>query len=585
MAELSSSGEHRVPGHRSLLRAAVDDISRLAFITNVLVKHGFSAFAVRGGFLSASDEVPPADTIDPRADPDDAARRFRSMLEDLGPTFVKVGQVLSTRPDVLPPPFVRELARLQDQAPPVEFDAIRQAVEDGLGMPIEEVFTEFDPEPVASASMAQTHLATMHDGVRVIVKVQRPGIAETMRSDLDLLHIFARLLEMTVAEMELYAPGDVVRVLDEALRGELDFLNESLNLETLSEAFADDPDFRIPRLYRELTTRTVMTMEYVSGSRIRDLEQGSEDAERYSLLLVEALYRMIFDHGIFHGDPHPGNLIVADDGRLAFIDFGLCGYLTVTQRDRLVTLIIAVLAGDIDSTARVLLRMGRPLGHVQMSDFKAEVAAIRERYLKRNLKTIDMSRFMEECLDSAARHRIRIATDYSILSKAAVTIEGVVRSLAPELDLFDHSRTYQRRLLADQYSAERLLKGGVAGAIHLGNFLRDVPEQIGQVLMDLETGRFQVAVKSDGPHQLAQELNRQGTRIVMGLCAAGLTIATPLFFAHERWWIRDQIPVLTTLSALSAMTFAFWGLAWHVMGGRSRDMRIRLAPLLRFLRR
>ena len=576
------------PKGRSLLQTAAHDLSRLAFITNVLVRHGFSELGRRSGVLS-DEQTPPhevreAPTLDARRDPADAAKRFRRVLEELGPTFVKVGQILSTRPDVLPPPFIAELARLQDAAPSVRYSDIEASVSAGLGRPLSEAFATFDPTPLASASMAQAHRATLPDGTPVVVKVQRPGIADTMRSDLDLLHILARLLEATIRDMDLYAPVDIVRVLDEALSNELDFLHEAHNLETVAEHFVDQPNVHIPALYRSHTSRTVLTMGLVDGESPSELIPGSEQAHAFALGLVDAFFRMVFEHGTFHGDPHPGNLFYRDDGTLAFIDFGLCGFLSTTQRDRLVTLIVAVLAGDVDSIARVLLRMGRPTAPIDMPRFKDEIASIRERYLKRSLRNIDLSAFVAECFDAAQRYRIRIAADYSILSKAAVTLEGVVRQLAPELDLIEHVGPYQRKLLAHLYSSDRLLKSGFAGAMHLGSFLRDVPEQLGQVLMDAEAGRLQIRVTGDAGGLLAKELNRQGTRVFMALCCAGLIVATPLFLAHEPWWWRG-IPLATTACAFMASGFAFWGLAWHVVGGRVRDTRLPLVPLLRWLRK
>ena len=572
---------------RGLLQTAVHDLSRLATITNVLVRHGFSDLGAKYNVVPASDE-PRADTgepqVDARRDPADAAKRFRRMLEELGPTFVKAGQILSTRPDVLPPPFIEELRLLQDGAPSVAFPAIRAMIEESLGRPLDEAFSSFEQAPIASASMAQTHRATLPDGTPVAVKVQRPGIADTMRSDLDLLHVFARILEATIRDMEVYAPADIVRILDEALTAELDFLHEAAHLETLADAFGEQPRFRIPTLYPSHTTKTVLTMELIEGRSPSALEPGSPEAIAVVDALIEAFFQMVFEHGTFHGDPHPGNLFWDHDDRLAFIDFGLCGYLSTMQRDRLVTLIIAVLTGDVDSIARTLVRMGRPLQPIPMADFKADVASIRDRHLKRHLRSIDIAGFLEESFDAAQRYQIRIAADYSILSKAAVTIEGVVRQLAPDIDLVERAPPYQRRLLAYQYSSERLLKGALTGAVHFGGFLRDVPEQLGQVLMDAEAGRLQIRVTGEGADHIAHELNRQTTRVFMALCCAALIIATPLFYANEplRW---SGVPVLTTLCGLSAIGFAFWGLTWHVAGGRRWDTRLPLKRLLGLLRR
>ncbi|MCB9507631.1 MAG: AarF/ABC1/UbiB kinase family protein [Myxococcales bacterium] len=574
------SGSHLRP--RSLLRVAADDLSRLARIGAVLRRNGFGRFAVGAGL---SEDAGPSAEIASVTEPTDAARRFRAVLEELGPTFVKVGQILSTRPDVLPSAFIAELSELQDNAPAVPFEAIRDALEAGLGRPMDVAFASVEPTPVASASMAQTHRATLHSGEQVIIKVQRPGIAETMRADLDLMHLFARLLEATIAEMDLYAPADIVRALDDALSGELDFYHEADNLDAFAEAFEGDPEFLVPKRFPDLSSRTVLTMELVNGRKISALAPGSDEAHTYASKLVEAFYRMIFDHGVFHGDPHPGNLIVADDARLAFIDFGLVGFVSANQRERLVTLILSVLTGDVDGIARVLLRMGRPVGHVSMQEFKAEVSSIRDRYLRRNLRNIDLAAFVQECLDAAQRHRIRVATDYSVLVKAAVTLEGVVRTLAPDLDLAALIEPYQRRLVAAQYGQERVMRLLAGSALHVGSFLRDVPDQVEQVLMDVEAGRFQIRVVSDDTRALATELNRQATRLFLALSCAACIVATPLFLANEPVWLWGRVPLLTTLSALTAASLAFWGLAWHVVGGRARDFRLRLGPVMRLLRR
>jgi len=570
------------------MRAAVSDVSRLATIARVLAKHGFSAIALRAGVNTPETQRGATETtgVDPRRNPADTARRLRGVLEDLGPTFVKVGQILSTRPDVLPPPFIQELATLQDSAPTLPFDQIREAIEAGLGASVDALFRDLSEEPLASASMAQTHLATLHDGTRVVVKVQRPGIAETMRADLDLLHIFAKLLEVTIQEMDLYAPADVVATLDDALSAELDFLHEAQNLERFAANFADDENVSVPRLYRDRSCKTVMTMALVKGTKIGALEPDTALARKMASSLIDSLYRQIFHHGFFHGDPHPGNLFTTEDERLAYIDFGLCGHLSVHQREHLVTLIISISSGDIDGIARILLRMGRPTGHVSMARFKREVSTIRERYLRGTFDQIDVGAFLDEVFDAAARYHIRVAPEYSILAKAAVTIEGVIRRLAPSLDLIESFRPYGRRLLTEHYSADRLLKGSISSVISLGNFLSEVPDQLGQVLMDVEGGHLTIRVRNEAIEGIGRELNLQTTRIFMALCAAALIIATPMWYVHEPYWIwNERIPVFTTFSALTAFSMIFWGIVWHIFGGRTRDLRVKLTPILRFFRR
>ncbi len=566
---------------RSLRQIVVADWSRFRRIFAVLRNNGFATMLGQAG-MDSEGEGDHSQSININDDPRETARRFRAVLEELGPTFVKVGQILSTRPDVLPPPFVEELRTLQDASNPLPFEEIRGAVETGLGAPIEELYAEFDEEPLASASMAQAHRARLPDGSEVVVKVQRPGIAETMRADLDLMHMFARFMEYTIAEMELYAPGDIVRALDDALSDELDFTVEASNLVAFAHNFKDDPNIHIPRLYGDLSGRTVMTMEKINGRKLIEIAGETDEARHFASLIIDSTYRMVFEFGLFHGDPHPGNLFVTEDNKLAYIDFGLCGRLGQRQQDHLVALIVSIVAGDMDGIARILLQMGRPLGHVRMNAFKAEIADVRERYLKRDLSKIDLTAFVEECIDAAQRYRIRVAPEYAILTKASVTSEGVIRRLAPDLDVVAVAQPYARKLLSRRYSSERLVQEAMNGATSLGYFLREVPDQLSQIMMDIEAGTLSIQVRNEEIDRLGALMNTQATRIFMGIWCAALIIATPLFLAVEPWWLFGRIPVMTTMCAFGAVFVGTSGMAWHAVGARG-FRKVRVTPLLKLL--
>lgn len=566
------------------MRTAFEDLSRLGRITNVLVRHGFGRIALRAGLPSRdgdSSSGERAAPVDVRSDPEEAARRFRAMLEELGPTFVKVGQILSTRVDLLPAPFITELARLQDAVPPLPADEIRAALEAGLEGPIDEHFEGFEDEPLASASIAQTHLAELKDGGEVVVKVQRPGIAETIRSDLDLLFLFAKFLELTIAEMEMYAPGDIVRALDEALTMELDFSNEAANLSAFYQNFRDSPDIKIPKIHPQHSGRSVLTMERIVGRKIDALEPGSDEARARARQLLEALFVMIFEHGLFHADPHPGNLFIMDDGRIGLIDFGLCARLTPTQQDRLASLVVAVMAGDIDGIARSLLRMGRPQGHVPMGEFKAEIASVRDRYLRQSLHKLDAAAFATEVLDSSQRFRVPLATEYALIAKCAATLDGIIRVLDPDFDILKEGQPYARRMLAQRYTQQRVLEEAFSGLMSLSTFLREVPDQLSQILRDAEGGTLRVHTESEQLKHIESQLNTQTTRLFMAVCCGALTIATPLFLYQEQ--ARGEFPLFALLSALTASALYWGGMGWHLLGGRFR--KIRLSPLLRFLKR
>jgi ubiquinone biosynthesis protein len=567
------------------------DVSRATTIAGVLAKHGFGEFGevLRGGKrLNAEARAQLEQTGKDRRR---TAVRVKNVLQELGPTYVKVGQILSTRSDLLPPEMIEELATLQDRVSPMSWEEVLEVLERELGS-VDEYFDDFDHTPLASASIAQTHRAKLKTGEAVVVKVQRPGLATTIRSDLDLMMLFARILESSFEDMKFVSPTEVVSTLDDALNKELNFRNEASLLEEFTLNFSDDEDVIIPKVYRQCSTRAVLTMEFIDGTRPGDLTADSDLARESALLLVDAFYRQVFVQGLFHGDPHPGNLFIVQRGgktRIAFIDLGLCGRVSSLQREHLVQLVVAVLSGDIDGIARMLLRMGHPMAPVNTSAFKLEIARIREKYFKKNLNNIELGAFVRECFQAAQDYRIRINAEYSVLSKAAVTIEGVIRYLSPELDLHAHIKPYTLRLVQDFYSPERIVRGVVSGTVNLANFLREVPEQIGQVLVDLESGRLSVEVKNQALSRVNTEMNLQASRLLFGVLCAGLTVAAPLWAIIPTtilvpWLDVPMGPLFSTLSAITALLLALFAVLGHVNSWWRWRPRVSLNGLIKVLR-
>lgn len=571
---------------RSLFETARQDLRRFGHITSVLWRHGFGASSRRAWNAEHAEDTPLPEAegpgIDPRSRPEEAADRFRMVLQDLGPTFVKVGQILSTRPDLLPPPFIAALQHLQDDAGTVAFPDIRRVVETSLGAPLEELYRSFDPDPLASASMAQAHLAILEDGTEVVVKVQRPGIASTIRADLDLLLLLARLLESVIAEMELYTPRDLVSALDDALTDELDFRQEARNLERFREHYADHDGIVIPRTFADRTSAEVMTVARLRGRKVTTVPVGSDEARLHAQRLLDLTYTSIFDHGFFHGDPHPGNLFALDDGRLGLIDFGMCGRLSRRQRDLIISLILSVLAGDSDGIARSLLRMGEPMGHIPMNAFRADIEDIRERYLRRSLQDIDLTAFLDECMQAAQRYRIRIGGDYTILGKSVMTIEGVIRTLDPTFDLVAETRPYAERLIKDRFRPDELLQTAITAAMQVGNLAREVPEQLSQVLMDMESGSLELRARTPDMEALRLELNRQASRLTGAVLGAALIVAAALVLPHDPLVFRG-FPLLTLVLALGATATLVLTFASHILAVGWR--KVRITPFLRLFRR
>lgn len=575
------------------VKTTIKDIRRLGDITGVLTKHGFHAVVRRltpgssddAKLLTDGAEVDDTPLIG--EDKSDVAVRFRRVLEDLGPTFVKLGQVMSTRPDIMPVEFINELRQLQDNVPPLEFDEIREQVEGSLGCELEDVFVGFSREPIGAASIGQVHRARLKDdGTEVVIKVQRPGIDGKIRADLDILYSLGRILEATIEEVELYSPTGIVREFSSALLEELDFSREAANMTEFGNNFADVDFVAVPKVIDSLTTTEVLTMGFVSATKLADIPSDSQRASEILDHLLDAMVKMVLYDGLFHGDPHPGNIFVRDDNTLVFIDFGMVGRLSAAQQDDIIDLIIAVLSGDVDGIARTLLKMGRPVGRVSMREFKADVVRIRDSYLLSNLSDINVTEFVQEVMDAAQYHRIQINSSYAVLVKTASTIEGIMRTLEPDLDLIGRATPYVRQLAARRFSARKVAASVLKNSMAFSNFVTQFPEQMDQILMDLENGNLTLNVRNDTLDKFGQHLNTLGTRLFLGVISAGLAITAALILREKDIEVYGVSVMLVVglLCAFFATVLFWWALGWHIVGGKDSS-KLRISPFVRFIRR
>ncbi len=565
----------------SAFGVAMRDLARLREVATAVAKHGFGELLADTPVArKAFDGEGPPDE-DAGLEAESAAVRLAQLLGSLGPTYIKLGQILSTRRDLLPEEYILALETLQDDAPVLAADVVRRAVEDGLGATIEESFRSFDETPLGTASIAQTHRAVTHAGVPVVVKVQRPGIEQTMRGDLDLLFLAAQVLEASIDEMQLMGISDVVQEFEKGLLEELDFREELKNLLAARQFLDPERRLAVPRPFPELSSQTVLTMELFEGRPLRDLSPGSDGARAAVEELLGAVCKQVFVDGFFHGDPHTGNILVGDDGQVCLIDFGLVGKLREEQRQDLVTLIVATIAGDSGTIARVLLRMGTPTQRVDLAALKREIDRLRAEYLSSaTLSEMDSAGFVEEFAAAAGHFRIKLASEYSILTKAAATLEGVIRSLHPDIDLVAISRPYVEHVVAERLSPTTVLQGLAADLGDLGSIAQRLPAQLDQVLHDVETGNLQVRAVTPGLDEIPALLHQAASRVAVGLFAASLSICAAVLVAPVTpSGGRVALAFLCALAAAGGWTALFW---WHLIG---RGKPLKLGPLLKIFRR
>ncbi len=558
-----------------MLREAIHDLNRLREVSAVIVRHGFGAYLERVRLGSAAPKGASGEDAPPPPPDGRKAARFRQLLVVLGPTYVKLGQLLSSRPDILPASWIAELSLLQDACEPVPVGEIRREIERGLGRPVNEVFAWLDPVPAASASIAQVHRGRTHAGETVAVKVQRPGVRARFDSDLGLLQYVARLLEALVEETGVYTPSDIVEEFDRAIHEELDFANEARNARDMAAASRDLPFVVIPRVHEALSSATVLTLDFVEGVKVTDLA-GREgyDAERVARNLIEAAFRQLFGGGIFHGDPHPGNILVLPGNRIALLDFGLVGRIGRPMQEALVTLLVAVALRDPETVARVLYRIGVPEAHTPITSLRDDVAGILDRYLGLKLDQIRSSTLLTDMLDLAVRHRIRVPREYALLCKSSVTVEGVIRGLYPELDVMEVGLPYAKEMLFSRFQPGDASGALMKSMLKLQGLAEDLPGQLSQILADLESGKLRVQVRSESIERVADNVRSLGLTVFMGLIASSLALGG--LFVVSRQMAGSHVLVLLGFAALLLAGFLFGAsLTVYWLGGRIPKLSLR----------
>jgi ubiquinone biosynthesis protein len=564
----------------SVLGVAIRDAARAREVVAVAMRHGFGELIMQTPF--AAPFVPQG--VRERKVEGTAAERFARLLGELGPTYIKLGQVLSMRSDLLPPDWIKSLSGLQDGAPPITREEVHAQIEKGLGHPVSELFASFDDTPLATASIGQTHRATTKDGVSVVVKVQRPGIGATMRGDLDLLFLAARALESSIDELRLIQPSAIVAEFEKSLLRELSFTTELASLVTMRRLLDPRAKVVVPEPIPELSSRTVLTMRFFEGKPIREMKPRSPEAHAAVIELVRAMCKGVLVDGFFHGDPHAGNILVADDGTICLIDLGLVGTLSPEQREDLVTLVLATILNDASTVARVLLKLGTPTQRVDIAELKADITRVRaDHVMVSALSDFDSQAFIEEFARAVGKYRVRLATEYSVLVKSAGTIEGLVRALDPDLDVIPLIRPFVEQVFAERWEPGKMVENALGGATGVASLLRTVPTHLDQVLHDFQTGNMQVRPITPKLDQLPDRLHDSATRIAVSIFAASMTIGAGLV-VPDGWespldYFRMALFCSFFVSAIAGWTVTWW---WHWLG---RGLSLRLSPILGLFRR
>lgn len=504
-----------------------------------------------------------------------SAQRFRDILEELGPTFIKFGQVLSTRADLLPPGFAEALSGLQDNCAPMPLAQVHAALVNGLGRPVNELFREFDEVAIASASIAQVHRAVTHDGHEVAVKVQRPGMRLSILRDLDLLRYLAVLAEKIIEESGMVTPGGVVEEFESALLGELDFDHERRMIQRFrNNSLGKTRPYVVPEVYDDLSSSTVLTMEFMRGTRLSELS-ATHDRKKIAANIVFGAFEQLFVDGLFHADPHPGNCFILDDNRLALMDFGSVGEISYAMRETLVVLVVSVGIRDADGVARLLYRVGIPDERVSLHRLRDACASLFDEYLhdRATLASVKPAQLLRELFELAARFRVRIPSEYALVARASMTVEGVIRQLDPELEVLTMAKPIIRRLIEEQFTLPELGDSTVKNLLRARDLIRELPITASQILMDLENGKLRIQIESPKLDAIARNIDALGLIIFMGLVAGGL-VSGALFVLGQYDFELWGVPIVPTVALYVASILFGAALGRYFLSPRLRKISV-----------
>ena len=487
--------------------------------------------------------------------------RLRMAFEELGPTFIKLGQVLSTRSDFIPTEYLLELAKLQDNVPSFSFEDVEQIFLAETGKKPDELFAEFSPEPMAAASIGQVHRGVLHDGTTVVVKVQRPDIEKTIAIDLEIIAHIASLMERYLEELQGHRPSSIVEEFARTISKEIDYTVEISNIERFSRQFKGNPSIYIPKVYRELSCERILTMESIDGVKASEVEQLLEQgsnlrlvAERGTNLIME----QIFIHGFFHADPHPGNIFILPDDVICFLDFGMMGRLSRQNREDFADLILHVVRQNERKVTESVLKLTNQLAEVDREALSRDLSDMLDRYIYLPLKELEAGKILQDILDLVSHHKIFFKPNFYLMMKAITTVEGVGRVLDPDLELIKLAEPFMKRVKSERVRINRIAEEAGLTTTEYLDLLRELPEELRTILAQLRQGRIKLEFEHRGLSELRAALDQVSNRIAFAIVLASLVIGSSLIVLSgipPKW---HDIPIIGLIGFLLAGMMGFW---------------------------
>jgi ubiquinone biosynthesis protein len=531
----------------------VRDINRLREILTVLFEEGFD-FLI--GKIRLRHKVPVTKLVKTKIEKKKSfplEKRLRLTLERLGPTFIKFGQVLSVRPDLIPKSYIKELEKLQDSVPPFPYSIVEEQIKKEFGKNIEDIFSSFEKKPIASASISQVHKAVLKDNKKAAVKIQRQDVRKVMQTDIEIMFYVAKLLESKIPKIKKFNPVKIIEEFSRWTEKELDFRKEAINAKRFARNFSNDKTVKIPEIYNNLTTDKILTMEFIDGIELHDLKQIKKKKINLKPILehgFNAILTQVFVHGFFHADPHPGNIIITPDKNIAFVDFGIVGHFDENLKSKSIDLFYGVIANDAEKIVDTLIDLSNT--EIENKDeLKYEISDLLGPLQDNDVRTVRVSLILEEILEISLNYGLKMPVAFVLFGKTLITLEGIALEYDPKFNLVENSKPFIEKLMARRYNPVYAFNSMMKNMLKFKKFTEELPEQTTKALKKIEKGTIKVDIEDTDIKKLSLEIDRSGNRVAYAMLISALLVVAALTMDFGDSFILN-VPLVPFLSFLAA---------------------------------
>jgi ubiquinone biosynthesis protein len=504
-------------------------------------------------------------------DTDTGPMKARMMLEELGPTYIKLGQILSMRQDLIPPEYANEFSKLQDDVQPFEMNEVEKLIRAELGSEIKDIYQYFEPVPIAAASIGQVHRAKLISGEDVVVKVQRPGIRKIINSDLDIMYSIASFAEEHLPEAKLYQPVGIVEEFERTIKAEMDYTQEGRNADHFARNFRDDPRIYIPKVYWDCTSAKVLTLEFIDGvksSNFKELDRMEVDRREIGIDVLKAFMKQIYDDGFFHADLHPGNIFIMKDSRIALLDFGMAGFLSQDMRNLLIDDLIALTRGDTVLYIELLRELGSIDENTDLSALKIDIDQLIYKYYGRPLGQLDTALILEEMINLLRKYQVRVPSNVALLSKGAMTAESFGSLMDRDINLTIIAEPFAKKAIKDRLRLTNIAGSTFKDASNWARVLHKAPIQIGHILDIAERGYLKLRFDPQGFDRVVSEIDAASNRLSFSLIISAIIVGSSFIIQTGMEPHIWGVPLLGVIGFLMAGFLGMWLVVYILRTGR-----------------